>query len=210
MGKKTYEQAATEGKHVLAKVGEAKTIITQEIPKPQSYLSPAGKKIFKAICTHLIEHNTLCSIDGLYISSIALNMDLFVNMATLIAEKEASLAKSMKIWERVKDTLEEQVLNDASPELYEELKAHYKAKPGDGGYFQTFPNGVVQNSPYVNTMNKAFDIIEKGCQKLGMTPYSRDKILAFAKIGEPEGDDDDELDLVARVQQALKNKIGQS
>lgn len=153
-------------------MGEAKTVTTQEIPKPQPYLTTSGKKIFKAICSHLIEHNILCSIDGYYISMIAHNMDIYNRMMAVIEVKE------------------EQEVNS--------------------GYFQVFQNGTVQNSPYFNAANKSFDIIEKGCQKLGMTPYSRDKILAFAKIGEPEGDDDDELDLVARVQQALKNKIGQS
>lgn len=172
MNRKKYEKQAEGGAAMLKKVMDGKTVTTQEMPKPMPYLTSGGKKIFKAICAHLIEHNILCSIDGLYVSLISHNMDIYNRMMAMIEKKESEEEGS--------------------------------------GYFQIFDRtGAVQNSPYFNAANKAFDIVEKGCAKLGLTPKSRDSILAFAKVGEPE-DDDDELDLAAKVRKALASQTYQS
>lgn len=159
MKRTTYEDKAIKGSAKLGKVKEGQTLTVSKAPPPQPYLTAKGKKIYQAICSHLIKHKLLCEIDSFYASSIAHNLDLYSRMATEIEKKEKELPNS--------------------------------------GYFQTFPNGVQQNSPMFNTMNKAFDIFEKGCRNLGMTAKGRDSILGFAKTGKPDDDPDDEFGLKA-------------
>lgn len=157
MKRTSYEDKATKGTARLEK-NQAKDLnYTSKVPPAQPYLTTAGKRIYTAICKHLIKNQLLHEIDSYYASSIAHNLDLYSRLAKQIEEKE-------------------------------------KLLPGSG-YFQTFPNGVQQNSPQFNTMNKAFDTFEKGCRNLGMTAKGRDSILGFSTVKGEEGDPEDEFNL---------------
>ena len=152
MRKKSIEEKVLLCTNRLDKVRKGTLYTVHDVPKPQPYLTKAGKKIYNAIAEHLILHEALCKVDSFYMSLVAHNLDLYNRMATYIEDREAECPNS--------------------------------------GYFQTFPNGVVQNSPEFNMMNKAFDIAEKGCRALGMTVKGRDTILAFSKKGEDESEDE--------------------
>lgn len=158
MRKKTYEEKARAGTLKLETLRDAKLTVTDTIPKPQPYLTSAGKRIYKQICEHIRLHNTLCEIDTFYVSTIAHNYDIYQRMVKEIEKKEKEAVGS--------------------------------------GYFQTFANGTQQNSPQLNLMSKAFDIIQKGSTALGLTVKSRDSILAFSKNAtDEEGRPEDELNL---------------
>lgn len=88
MRKKTYEEKALAGTVKLNQIREAKLDTVQTPPKPEKYLTAAGKKIFKRICEHIIEHNILCEIDSLGVSILAHNLDLYERMVKMIEEKE--------------------------------------------------------------------------------------------------------------------------
>lgn len=159
MKRTPYEDKAIKGTQRLAKVKEGQLATVTKAPQPQPYLTAKGKKIYQAICSHLIQHKLLCEIDSYYASSIAHNLDLYCRMAVMIEKAEKEVEGS--------------------------------------GYFQKFQTGVVQPSPYFTTMNKAFDIFEKGCRNLGMTAKGRDSILGFAKTTKETEDPEDEFGLKA-------------
>lgn len=87
MRKKTYEEKALSGTLKLEKVREATLTTVQKPPKPEKYLSNNAKKIFRRICSHIIEHNILCDIDSLTLSMLAHNFDIYEEMARAIEEK---------------------------------------------------------------------------------------------------------------------------
>lgn len=157
MKKVDYEDKAIRGTERLDKLRDAHLTTVTKPPPPQPYLTTAGKRIYKAICQHLIDNQLLCEVDSYYASSIAHNLDLYNRMAKQIEDKEKKRAGS--------------------------------------GYFQEFANGVVQASPYFTTMNKCFDIFEKGCRNLGMTAKGRDSILGFSKKSTEDDDPYDEFGL---------------
>lgn len=88
MRRKTYQEAADEGANKLATMRANLLAVTQDPPKPERYLTTSGKKIFKKIVQHIIDHNLLCDIDSFGISTLAHNLDIYHRMVTTIEDKE--------------------------------------------------------------------------------------------------------------------------
>lgn len=80
-----------------------------------------------------------------------------------------------------------------------------EAKNPGTGMFVTYPTGAVQQSPWLNTMNKAFDNFEKACRNLGLQVKARDPLLAFSKKASADEDPDDEFGLKQMARTIKKN-----
>lgn len=89
MRAKTYEEKALAGTVKLSKVRDSQLTTTQKPPKPQRYLTRNGKKIYKQICEHIIEHKILCEIDSYGISILAHNLDLYQRYIDIMETREA-------------------------------------------------------------------------------------------------------------------------
>lgn len=94
MRKKTYQEHAEAGTVRLDKMRVAKLEAVTTPPPPQKYLTTGGKRIYKKICQHIIQHNIMCEIDSFGISVLAHQFDLYQRMVEMVEEKEKRLPGS--------------------------------------------------------------------------------------------------------------------
>lgn len=85
MKKKTTSIKNLTGTNRPDKAPQKLTSKLDKAPPPQKYLSTDARKIYRAICKHLLENNSLCEIDSYYVSMAALSFCDFAKFA-----KEAS------------------------------------------------------------------------------------------------------------------------
>lgn len=62
---------------------------TADIKKPPTFLSAEGKRIYHAVCEHLLDNKGLAAIDHYEISVVANSFDLYIKAAKIVRKQGA-------------------------------------------------------------------------------------------------------------------------